>query len=108
MMLTRRIAAGLLAGLIGSAFLTSSTRAYSQVDGAVQYPPAAVGADAQPPPPARMVPPVVSPRRYEFRFSGSSQWPGAYPSGLPSWTQSEGRRGSALGLVPTLSSGNGY
>lgn len=45
---------------------------YAQVDGAVQYPPRSVGEDAQPPPPARMVPQSVSPRRIELGLNGSS------------------------------------
>jgi hypothetical protein len=42
----------------------------------VQYPPASVGEDAQPPPPARMAPQSMSPRRIELGFSGPSERPG--------------------------------
>lgn len=45
------------------AVLIASNFAHAQIDGAVQYPPASVGQDAQPPPPAGIVPPIVSPRR---------------------------------------------
>jgi hypothetical protein len=38
----------------------------------VQYPPLSIGEDAQPPPPAKMVPQPVSPRQVEFGVSGSS------------------------------------
>jgi hypothetical protein len=53
--------------------------AHAQVSGAIQYPPAELGEDVQPPPPARMVPQVVSPRRIELGVSGSSQPPTNYP-----------------------------
>jgi hypothetical protein len=48
---------------------------YAQVVGAVQYPPPSVGEDAQPPPPARMVPKTALPRRLEMGTSGSSLAP---------------------------------
>jgi hypothetical protein len=57
--------------LIGSSLIGSSL-AHAQVHGAVQYPPASVGEDAQPPPPARMLPQPVSPWRVELGVSGSS------------------------------------
>lgn len=60
---------------IGAALLSGSHTATAQIDGAVQYPPASVGEDAQPPPPARIVPQSVSPRRIELSVSGSSQLP---------------------------------
>ena len=63
------------ATVIGFALLIASSIANAQVEGAVQYPPALVGEDAQPPPPARMVPQSVSPRRTELGVSGSSQLP---------------------------------
>jgi len=44
----------------------------AELEGALQYPPVSIGADAQPPPPARMVPQIVSPRRIELGVSGSS------------------------------------
>ena len=48
----------------------------AEVEGALQYPPPSVGEDAQPPPPARTVPQLVSPRRIELGVSGSSPPPG--------------------------------
>ena len=48
----------------------------AEVEGALQYPPPSVGEDAQPPPPARTVPQLVSPRRIELGISGSSRPPG--------------------------------
>ena len=44
----------------------------AEIEGALQYPPPSVGEDAQPPPPARTVPQLVSPRRIELGVSGSS------------------------------------
>ena len=44
----------------------------AELEGAIQYPPSSVGADAQPPPPARMLPQPVSPWRIELGVSGSS------------------------------------
>jgi len=46
------------------------------LEGALQYPPRSVGEDAQPPPPARMLPQSVSPWRIELSVSGSSEPPG--------------------------------
>jgi hypothetical protein len=48
----------------------------AELEGALQYPPPSVGEDAQPPPPARTVPQLVSPRRNELGVSGSSPPPG--------------------------------
>jgi hypothetical protein len=48
----------------------------AELEGALQYPPASVGQDAQPRPPARAVPQLVSPRRIELGVSGSSLPPG--------------------------------
>jgi hypothetical protein len=62
--------------LIASAVLVGLSTAKAQVGGAVQYPPASVGEDAQPPPPARMVPQSMSPRRIELGVSGPSERPG--------------------------------
>jgi hypothetical protein len=64
--------AGLLifAGLIGADAALSA-----ELEGALQYPPREIGEDAQPPPPARMVPPRVSPWRIELGVSGSSMPP---------------------------------
>jgi hypothetical protein len=69
---------GALAVAIGSAVLTASGIADAQVGGAIQYPPTSVGEDAQPPPPALMVPQIVSPRRIELDVSGSSEAPAGY------------------------------
>jgi hypothetical protein len=48
----------------------------AEIEGALQYPPPSVGEDAQPPPPARTVLQLVSPRRIELGVSGSSPPPG--------------------------------
>ena len=48
----------------------------ADLEGALQYPPRSVGQDAQPPPPAKTVPQLVSPRRIELGISGSSPPPG--------------------------------
>jgi hypothetical protein len=69
---------GLLVAASASALLVSLSSANSQVGGAVQYPPASVGEDAQPPPPARMAPQSMSPRRIDLGFSGSGERPGDY------------------------------
>jgi hypothetical protein len=71
---------GIRIALIGSAVLVGSSVAYAQIGGALQYPPSSVGEDAQPPPPAGMVPQTVSPRRIELGVSGSSQPPANYLS----------------------------
>jgi hypothetical protein len=68
----------LLVAVTGCALLTGLSAAIAQTGGAVQYPPASVGEDAQPPPPARTAPQSVSPRRIEPDVSGPSQQPG-YP-----------------------------
>ena len=66
----------LLVAVIGFALLLGLGAASAQTVGAVQSPPASVGEDAQPPPPARTVPQLVSPRRIELGVSGSSPPPG--------------------------------
>jgi hypothetical protein len=58
--------------IIGFVVLIGPDVAHGQIDGAVQYPPLSIGEDAQPPPPARMVPQPISPRHVEFGVSGSS------------------------------------
>ena len=68
--------------VIGFIDLADLGIAYAQVEGAVQYPPPSVGEDAQPPPPARMVPKIVLPRRLELGISGSSQPPANLPNGV--------------------------
>ena len=69
---------GMLVGTIGFTVLLVSSIAYAQIEGALQYPPPSVGEDAQPPPPARMVPQTVPPRQIELGASGSSQLPTNY------------------------------
>ena len=66
---------GALVAIIGFVVLIDPGVAYAQIEGAVQYPPLSIGEDAQPPPPARMVPKIVSPRRLELGASGSSLAP---------------------------------
>jgi len=68
----------MLVGTIGFTVLLVSSIAHAQIEGALQYPPLSVGEDAQPPPPARMVPQPVSPRLIELGASGSSQLPTNY------------------------------
>ena len=63
---------GMVVGTIGFAVLLASSIAHAQIEGALQFPPPSVGEDAQPLPPARMVPPIISPRRVELDISGSS------------------------------------
>jgi hypothetical protein len=48
----------------------------AELEAALQYPPPSVGEDAQPPPPAKTVPQLISPRRIELGVSGSSPPPG--------------------------------
>ena len=72
----RSTRAALRVAVIGSALLIGLSAAIAQVVGAVQYPPASVGEDAQPPPPAGMAPQSMSPRRIELGFSGPSERPG--------------------------------
>ena len=69
-----------LVSIIGCIALADPGVAYAQTEGAVQYPPPSVGEDAQPPPPARMVPKIVSPRRLELGDSGSSLAPTKPPN----------------------------
>jgi len=67
---------GVFVAVMGSALLIGENIAKGQTGGALQYPPASVGEDAQPPPPARMAPQSMSPRRIELGGSGSSGPPG--------------------------------
>jgi hypothetical protein len=62
----------LLALLFAFASLIGISARSAELEGALQYPPPSIGEDAQPPPPAMMVPPAVSPRRIELGGSGSS------------------------------------
>jgi hypothetical protein len=66
---------GILVAIIGPAGLIDASIAYAQIEGALQYPPPSVGEDAQPPPPARMVPQTIPPRQIELGVSGPSQLP---------------------------------
>jgi hypothetical protein len=70
----------------------------AELDGALQYPPPSIGQDAQPPPPAKTVPQLVSPRRIELGISGSS---------APAGTQLFLRRSPILepGAAPSTGSG---
>src|SRR5262249_30243494 len=63
---------GTFIAIIGLAVLIAPGVADGQIDRAVQYPPLSTGEDAQPPPPAKMVPQPILPRRVEFGVSGSS------------------------------------
>jgi hypothetical protein len=85
-----------LVAIIGAGVLIPAGFGYAQVDGAVQYPPASVGKDAQPPPPAGMVPQSVSPRRIEQGGSGSSQSPAGFASSSRLWPDT-GRHPPSLG-----------
>lgn len=64
-----------LVAITGFIALADPGVGYAQIEGAVQYPPPSIGEDAQPPPPARTVPNIVSPRRLELGTSGSSLAP---------------------------------
>jgi len=70
----------LLIAAIGSTAPIASSVTRAQVGGALQYPPASIGEDAQPPSPALTVPQIVSPRRTELGVSGSSRPPAGYGS----------------------------
>jgi hypothetical protein len=66
----------LLAGVLAFASMIGADARSAELEGALQYPPLSVGEDAQPPPPARMLPQPVSPLRIELDVSGSSTPPG--------------------------------
>ena len=63
---------GTLIAIIGFVVLIGPGVAHGQIDRALQYPPLSIGEDAQPPPPAKMVPQPILLRRVEFGVSGSS------------------------------------
>ena len=63
---------GTLVAAVGFVLLFNPGVAGAQIEGALQYPPASIGEDAHPPPPAGMVPKVVSPRRLELGADWSS------------------------------------
>jgi hypothetical protein len=64
------------AAVLAFAGLVGADARGAELEGALQYPPPSVGKDAQPPPPAKTVPQLVSPRRIELGISGSSPPPG--------------------------------
>jgi hypothetical protein len=64
-----------VAALVFAALVAVEARA-AELEGALQYPPPSVGEDAQPPPPGRTAPQLVSPRRIQLGISGSSPPPG--------------------------------
>jgi hypothetical protein len=66
----------LSAAVLGLAGLVGVEARSAELEGALQYPPPSVGQDAQPPPPAKTVPQLVTPRRIELGVSGSSPPPG--------------------------------
>jgi hypothetical protein len=66
----------LSAAVLAFAALVSVEARSAELEGALQYPPPSVGQDAQPPPPAKTVPQLVTPRRIELGISGSSPPPG--------------------------------
>ena len=66
----------LSAAVLAFAALVSVEARSAELKGALQYPPPSVGQDAQPSPPAKTVPQLVSPRRIELGVSGSSPPPG--------------------------------
>jgi hypothetical protein len=61
-----------LVAMIGFVLVSDPGVGCAQIEGAVQYPPASIGEDAQPPQPARMAPKIRSPRRLELGTGGSS------------------------------------
>jgi hypothetical protein len=66
----------LSAAALAFAMLVGAEAGSAELEGALQYPPRSVGQDAQPPPPAKTVPQLVSPRRIELGITGSSAPPG--------------------------------
>jgi hypothetical protein len=77
----------MFSGLLISAALASGDTRGAELEGALQYPPASVGQDAQPPPPARMLPQPVAPRRTDLGLSGSTVPPSTRRSHLPDLSQ---------------------
>ena len=66
----------LMAATLAFVMLVGAEARSAEPEGAFRYPPPSVGQDAQPPPPAKTVPRLVSPRRIELGISGSSAPPG--------------------------------
>jgi hypothetical protein len=62
----------LLGALVTGLGITGADAPGADLEGTIQYPPPSIGEDAQPPPPARMLPQPVSPWRIELGVSGSS------------------------------------
>ena len=56
----------LLAAALAFAALVGAEARSAELEGALQYPPSSVGQDAQPPPPAKTVRQLVTPRRIEL------------------------------------------
>jgi hypothetical protein len=65
----------LSAAALAFAALVGAEARSAEFEGALQYPLPSVGQDAQPSPPVRTVPQLVSPRRIELGVSGSSPSP---------------------------------
>ena len=65
----------LSAAVLAFAALVGMEARSAELEGALQYPPRSVGQDAQPPPPAKTVPQLVSPRRIELGISGQAHRP---------------------------------
>ena len=72
----------LSAAVLAFAALVAVEARSAELEGALQYPPASVGQDAQPPP-AKMVPQLVTPRRIELGISGSIS---EAPADLGTWS----------------------
>jgi hypothetical protein len=90
----------LLITVFSFVIITSGVSKGAELEGALQYPPASVGQDAQPPPPAKMVPLPVSPRGTELGISGSSTPPspqGFYTRPPLSSGEAKGQRQSGAG-----------
>ena len=66
----------LSAAVLAFAALVSVEARSAELEGALQYPPPSIGEVAKPPPPAKTVPQLVTPRRIELGVSGSSPPPG--------------------------------
>jgi hypothetical protein len=66
----------LSAAALAFAALVGAEARSAELKGALQYPLPSVGEDPQPPPPARTMPQLVSPRRIELGVNGSSPPPG--------------------------------
>ena len=66
----------LSAAVLAFAALVSVEARSAELEGALQYPPPSIGEVAKPPPPAKPVPQLVTPRRIELGVSGSSPPPG--------------------------------